>query len=1670
MDSVQPQTICSGTAFETPFYSSDVLGSSYFWTLVSQDVPSEVSGYPQSSTYPVQGELNGVVIDNDLTTEYTLEYALTVSYEGCQGSSVPFFITVNPSPVVSITPPGSQSLCLNGVFETLNVSYDYPDTISNTTYQWYYNSTDTTDISAATAVGTDDSQFTPPSDELGTKYYFCVLSFNPSICEDVSSPTVTISVENPPSISSNPLPSQNICLGGNIEPNSLSVSYNGGSGSPTYTWYAGYSYLIPFEVYEVNSPVFDPGVGYFDNISIDLNDGYEEIFFWSTISFPDGGGCGGIFSDPGKVTVFSDPVLSDPLATQTICQDSPSSALTVLASGGTGTYSYQWYDVNGEISGETTDTFTPPTTLVGTFNYYCIVTTDASGCETTSTTAEVIVSPGPSVTSNPLATQTVCLDGATTDLEVLYADGVGTPTYQWYQSSTCDTSDLSSPILGAESSTYTPLSDTVGVVNYFVVLTFSEGGCGSITSECALVEVVPDPTITITSSLPGAICEGGEINDIVATATDGIGNATYTWYKDGVQEVQGLDLTTYNPGLFDIAGTYEFYVEVSFDGSGCDPAASEIVQVTVFSDPVLSDPLATQTICQDSPSSALTVLASGGTGTYSYQWYDVNGEISGETTDTFTPPTTLVGTFNYYCIVTTDASGCETTSTTAEVIVSPSPTINSQPLSTQTVCEFGTVITLELSYIDGVGTPTYQWYVSDTNDITDLSSPIIGATSSSYSPSTTPPGTLYYFAVLTFAEGGCGVITSEISEVEIKPVAIIPDVSVEICDLTSYTLNPEDGSIPNSSTILPNETTYTWTFIDNVNIDGESSVFESDFPQGVGAPNQFDSGLLNNNTFTNLETVVFEVTPWTNGCSGPSFDVAITVSPEPEINAVVTNIDCSYSEPLCAGNIEINPTGMAPFTYNWTSQTPGVNIISPTERDQFDLCPGIYELIITDDSGCSYNYEYEIIPPEPVNFNLVASTNVSCNNIDQLPCDGSIELETSGGTLPYSLIEWYRDDSDPSDIEPDFQLYSSNTLELVNLCAGDYLLKVLDANGCEFLSPVYTIEQGFIPVVISETFSNYNGFNIDCFGANSGIISLDISGGSGIFAYTFSNGNPIEDITGNIDLQGDPLFTLDFEFLTSGDYEFTLSDFNCPTEIIRNYSLNQPEDLVITATLVDPIECFGGLATYDVTANGGVPPYTGTGLQSVLSGIEIFTVTDANGCLDDFSTVVGEPEELLATYITNDAPCFGDTGEIIITPTAGTGVLTINLYDEDVILISSLNTTQGSSVTFNQFTGTYFYEVIDENNCQYGPEVVVINEPEPINIVDFEVNQPDCNTLPAWEFNNGSICITITGGTNPFPTGTVGWVNNGGGQWCLNDLSAGSYSIDVTDINSCTLQNPIPDIILFRPPAISAVLTNTLDINCDTDTATQINTIIVNGGVPPYQVTWSGGIVDAANPFVMQTSEAGNYSAFVNDQYGISNGCPPIEFPLDPITFFEFGVSDFTLNSANSDFCDVFAVSDPVNFNNISTGDINNTEWNFGDGSPTVSNIDSPSHVYDVIGSYTVSLTVEDVYGCFDTYNETINVTRGYEIILPNAFTPNGDGINETIRPVYNCMTEVQMSIYDTWGSLVYAEVAEAEDIYGWDGTIDGNPAENGNYIMVVKAVALNGTVVDLNGPVTLIK
>ena len=2670
---IAPQTICGGTAFTTPILDADVIGTVYEWVLLDVGmIPTTVTGYPTDITQA----LVGTTILNSGTAAYTLTYEFTPSFNGCVGFSKLFDITINPSPTVTLT-LDTQDVCSDAITLPFTAS---SLTDPSTTYQWNV-------VSGAAALdGTD-----PITGNTNAIPSFTVTNFGVTpiaieieviasttggaVCP--GTPTVhTITVFPDPLVNIISVAPTAICIGGSIP--DIEVSTAGGAGTRSFEWYISDTLgtLTSIHPNSTDSATFNPGV--FTTAG--------QYHFVAVANF-DGSGCDQAQSLVVTVEVVEDPTLTAPLAFQELCEGTASTDLEVIATGGTGTYSYQWFSntTNTNTGGTLialaiNPVFTPETTPVGTVFYYCVVTTDASGCETISSVSEVLVNEGPSISVDPLATQTVCLDGATTDLEVDHINGVGVPTYQWYSSLTCDNTDLSNPITGATTNTFTPLSIAVSSINYFAVLTFADGGCGPIPSECALVTVVPDPDVIIDSAVPTSICIDGTISDIEVSTTGGTGTVSFDWYiSDTLGTLTSIhpnstDSATFNPGVFTTAGQYHFVAVANFDGSGCDQAQSLVVTVEVVEDPTLTAPLAFQELCEGTASTDLEVIATGGTGTYSYQWFSntTNTNTGGTLialaiNPVFTPETTPAGTVFYYCVVTTDASGCETISAISEVQVNEGPTISVDPLATQTVCLDGATTDLEVDHINGVGVPTYQWYSSLTCDNTDLSNPILGATANTFTPLSTAVGSINYFVVLTFADGGCDPIPSECALVNVGEIPVIDDVQViicseanfnesptnggginatdivpttteytwtvfgstfitgasnnlvpatsisqtlqnttnttqqvfytvtpistaigdcigdafiitvtvdptptiadttltvcseipfsysatgdgsagsdsvpanttytwtvaanpdvlgqsadntglasldqtlinqtntpqlvvytitptsdlgcvgdeftltvtvdsvpfildttadicsgeaftvtplndepteivpdnttytwtvsantnitgasdvtvgensisqtltntnplnipenitytvipmsgvcvgvpfdivvtvkpnpevtvsipvqtacsgdlfsqvdfnssvlgtattyqyellnptlvpagiagylanvtgmgdffpaltltnttadpftltysvqplsdgcdglpltfditinpspgiifdeldqELCDLETsvavtltsaspnvdiqwttfvplgllgvdvlagtdeipaytldntlnvpidlvftatattndpsacpgadftytitvnptttidaipnqiicsrgdfadvfitspttplgsltyewevtsagpnltgfttnagpivftdpilgetifnasnlaedlvytltpffngcagdtqqftitvnptpeifdtvdticsedtfdinptngdptiativpanstyiwtvlanddvtgeadeilpqtnisqtlvnetnipqdvvytitpvsdlgcdgptfeltvtveprpiisdkqdgicsgetftvtpvdaapleivptntlytwtvvpaadnafvtgfsdvtvptapisqtlingsdevriitYTVTPSSGTciglpfeveitlspsptiedvvvdpicsedtfvvspttgIPNANTVVPIGTTYTWTVLDNPDVDGESdeAVPQTDISQTltntssvtqtieytvtplsigcagltfqvsvdvkprpfivegtatqdtqcsgspfvispqdgvptpamivpigtqytwvVSVPNPDLTGWSDQitavdditqtliNTSNTIQQITYTITPEADGCVGPSFDavitieprpfvpdvfvqicdatsyilspengvtpdattiipdvtlytwalptvtggvtggsdgideaffetgvlenpttdlqtlvytitpiyykvadlttpvcigdpftVTVTLSPSPEINEVVTNIACSFSA-LCEATIDISPVGILPFSYNWTS-LEGNPIADPTAEDLVDLCPGTYELAITDGSNCTYIFQYLVEPPTPVDFTLERRVDISCNNVDVPPCDGYIEMSITGGTLPYTLIEYYTETIPNSGIFDAGPLTNStNPLELFNACEGNYVLKVLDGNGCLFVSNTILIEQLNTPVSLTSTLSDFNGFNIDCATANSGFVSVDLSGGSGMYNYSFENN------AGAVLFDG-VLITAPanilFDNLLAGDYTLTVEDPNCPNLIVQTYTLTEPTPLIVTATLVDPILCFGGLATYEVTATGGVPPYFGTGFVDVLSGPAVFVVSDSNGCSQQDATVVAEPAQVLATEIVNDALCFEDRGSLVITPTGGTGILTVSLFDAANNFMSSQITTTGVAVQFNEFEGTYFYNVLDEENCEFGPIAITIGQPDPIEIVDTVVIQPNCDTVPAWAFDNGSICITIAGGTNPFPVG-AGWVDNGGGQWCLSGLTEGTYPLDVTDINGCPLFVPVPDVILTRPPEITAFFTDTLAIDCATDTATQTNVISVSGGVPPYEITWSGGVWDPATQVVMSTTVGGIYTAFVNDQHGIANGCPPIPFVLDPITFFEFGIADFTLNSLNSDFCGIFAIDDPVNFQNTSTGDIVNFTWNFGDGSAPLSGVDAPTHVYDQLGIYTIDLTVEDVYGCFDTYTETIRVTKGYEIVLPTAFTPNNDGINDTMRPVFSCMTNVQMSIYDTWGSKLYVE--EGDTITGWDGTIDGNPVENGNYIMVVIANTFNGILLEMNGPVTLIK
>ncbi len=118
----------------------------------------------------------------------------------------------------------------------------------------------------------------------------------------------------------------------------------------------------------------------------------------------------------------------------------------------------------------------------------------------------------------------------------------------------------------------------------------------------------------------------------------------------------------------------------------------------------------------------------------------------------------------------------------------------------------------------------------------------------------------------------------------------------------------------------------------------------------------------------------------------------------------------------------------------------------------------------------------------------------------------------------------------------------------------------------------------------------------------------------------------------------------------------------------------------------------------------------------------------------------------------------------------------------------------------------------------------------------------------------------------------------------------------------------------------------------------------------------------------------------------------------------------------------------------------------------------------------------EDIftYKAFDGFEYSsitkvkIKVEAIVDIIIPNAFSPNNDMINDTFRPVFKGMSTVRLVIYDTWGNLIYFE--EGQDLKGWDGKIKGKDAENGNYLYIVTATTLDEQTVVYDGKLTLIK
>ena len=445
---------------------------------------------------------------------------------------------------------------------------------------------------------------------------------------------------------------------------------------------------------------------------------------------------------------------------QTICYNTVPVQLsyTTAPTGGTGIYTYQWYNTSGLISGATSSSYTSPA-LTSNTNFYCAVTSGSCGTLSSNT---IMISVYGNLTSGVIGNaQTICYNTVPSQLSFTTAPTGGTNSYtfQWYTTP-------SSIISGATSSTFAPSSLTSSTTYYCGV---TSGSCGTLTSNNITITVYGNFTAGISGG-SSPICYNSNPGTFTATGSGGTGSYTYQWYNSSGM-ISGATNSTYNPG--NLTSTTGFYCLITSGSCGTD--ATSTTTITVYGNLTAVISGGSTPICYNTNPGIFTATGTGGTGNYSYQWAVSSGQlITGATNSTYNPGN-LTASSGYYCLVTSGTCGTATTSTTSITVYSN--LIAGISGGTSPICYNTNPGTFTATGSGGTSAYTYQWYTTPSNIIS-------GATSSAYNPGNITATTGYYCLVTS---GSCGTATTSTTSITVYPnrTVVVSGGTSPICYNTS---------------------------------------------------------------------------------------------------------------------------------------------------------------------------------------------------------------------------------------------------------------------------------------------------------------------------------------------------------------------------------------------------------------------------------------------------------------------------------------------------------------------------------------------------------------------------------------------------------------------------------------------------------------------------------------------------------------------------------------------------------------------------------------------------------------------------------------------------------------------------------------------------------------------
>jgi gliding motility-associated-like protein len=870
---------------------------------------------------------------------------------------------------------------------------------------------------------------------------------------------------------------------------------------------------------------------------------------------------------------------------------------------------------------------------------------------------------------------------------------------------------------------------------------------------------------------------------------------------------------------------------------------------------------------------------SGGTGSYFHEWSDGGSlHLSSDAVvnPIFNAP--LQGVFPLTYTVTDD-NGCEA-SDMIDVVVYP-----------------------ELSAIAAV-TANVQCYDGNDGEIT-ISSPMGGTGNFEYriSGSVWQTGTVF--------QG----LSAGLYDVYMR------DTSVDICEKTiGLALEVTQPDQPLDATV---------TAIENVSCFGGDDGSVTVEGNGGTAPYRYSlnggpasgSGVFGGLAAGDHMVMVID----DNDCT---FDVPVTISqPSEALEGAVTeimNVSCFMGDD---GSVTVEGSGgTAPYSYSLDGgPASGSGVYG-------GLAAGDYLVTVIDGNDCTFDIPVTISQPSEALEGVVTEIiNVSCFMGD----DGSVTVEGSGGTAPYS----YSLDGGPA----------SGSGTFGGLTAGDYLVTVIDGNDCTF----------DLPVTISQPLTSVEGAvteitDVSCFGGDDGSVTVEGSGGTAPYSYSLDGGSA----------SGSGVFG----GLQAGDYVVTIIDGNdCTFDV--PVTISQPGEFTITAEWTG-ISCYNAAdGEVVVTAAGGTAPYEYSVFideepdyqeSPTFSGLDqdIYTVLarDAKMCLSNQIVIeITEPDQVFVGF---NAPaietCFGDPGAITLTASGGTGNFEY-----------SISTTQyvpadfQSSNIFDNLSGdvAYYAFVRDtETNCTVNVNAgnsITIDQPTEIVYSVTEVK----NVTGCSFDTNGRIRISLpAGGSSPYRY-LINGVNNG--SRTFSDLGVGDYLIEVEDNKGC--RKPESVTLTGPDPVVVDNFTLTGVTGCYGDTNGEIS-VQASGGAGGLEYSIDGVDFFASGDF--DNLAAVDHTVTVRD----ANGC---EFNFtytltgpDELLFASVQVNDIIIGSGEE-------------FGSVLIGMSGGTE-------PYIYSIDEGSNWQDesffgslLPGDY--DILVSDANGCIADTSVTIAEVPGIE-------------------------------------------------------------------------------------------